>query len=138
MIAFATARTVFKQLHEWMPSQRAVLRIVDAIGALSRTFLEQEPAPVSDGEIVVIEVDAVSCGDGDRSAEGETPRRVGEGEVAEGLATFHFSLCGLVRDMSGQGSRVMSNGRARHVERTSSISTCRAGEMSTGRTVSNG
>jgi hypothetical protein len=57
MMAFATARTVFKQFHEWMPSQRAVLRMVDAIGAQARPFLEQEPAPVDDGEILVIEVD---------------------------------------------------------------------------------
>jgi hypothetical protein len=57
MMAFATARTVFKQFHEWMPSQRAVLRMVDAIGAQARPFLEQDPAPVDDGEILVIEAD---------------------------------------------------------------------------------
>lgn len=57
MMAFATARTVFKQFHEWMPSQRAVLRMVDAIGTQARPFLEQNPAPVDDGEILVIEAD---------------------------------------------------------------------------------
>lgn len=57
MMAFAAARTVFKQFHEWMPSQRAVLRMVDAIGAQARPFLEQDPAPVDDGEILVIEAD---------------------------------------------------------------------------------
>jgi hypothetical protein len=57
MMAFATARTVFKQFHEWMPSQRAVLRMVDAIGTQARPFLEQDPAPVDDGEILVIEAD---------------------------------------------------------------------------------
>jgi hypothetical protein len=57
MMAFATARTVFKLFHEWMPSQRAVLRMVDAIGAQARPFLEQDPAPVDDGEILVIEAD---------------------------------------------------------------------------------
>jgi hypothetical protein len=41
MMAFATARNVFRQFHEWMPSQRAVLRMVDAIGSQARGFLEQ-------------------------------------------------------------------------------------------------
>ncbi len=36
MMAFATARAVFKQFRDWMPSQRAVLRMVDAIGAEAR------------------------------------------------------------------------------------------------------
>lgn len=57
MMAFATAGSVFKQFHEWMPSPRAVLRMVDAIGSQARGFLEQAPAPLDDGEILVLEVD---------------------------------------------------------------------------------
>src|SRR5512145_1575346 len=57
MMAFASARTAFERFHEWMPSRRAVLRMVDAIGAESRPFLEQDPAPVDDGDVLVIEVE---------------------------------------------------------------------------------
>jgi hypothetical protein len=57
MMAFATARNVFEQFHEWMPSPRATLRMVDTLGAQARPFLEQAPAPTEDGEILVIEVD---------------------------------------------------------------------------------
>jgi hypothetical protein len=56
MIAFATARNVFEQFHEWMPSPRATPRI-DTLGAQARPFLEQTPAPTEEGEILVIEAD---------------------------------------------------------------------------------
>jgi hypothetical protein len=55
--AFASARKTFKQFCEWMPSPRAVLRIIDAVGAKARPFLEQAPAPEGDGEILVIQTD---------------------------------------------------------------------------------
>ena len=57
MMAFATARQVFEQFHEWTPSPRATLRMVDTLGAQARPFLQQAPAPADDGEIVVIETD---------------------------------------------------------------------------------
>jgi len=57
MMAFATANSVFRQFHEWGPSPRALLRMVDAVGGEARPFLEQAPAPADDGEILVIEAD---------------------------------------------------------------------------------
>jgi hypothetical protein len=56
-LAFGNARTTFAQFCEWSPSQRSVLRMVDATGAEARTFLEQAPAPEDDGEILVIQAD---------------------------------------------------------------------------------
>jgi hypothetical protein len=56
-MAFASARKTFAQFCGWMPSPRAVLRMVDAVGAKARTFLEQAPAPADDGEILVIQTD---------------------------------------------------------------------------------
>jgi hypothetical protein len=57
MMAFATARQVFLQHHEWMPSPRATLRMVATLGTQARPFLQQAPAPAGDGEILVIETD---------------------------------------------------------------------------------
>ncbi len=56
-MAFATARDNFRQAHEWAPSPRAVLRMVDGVGDEARAFLQQAPAPDDDGEILVIQVD---------------------------------------------------------------------------------
>jgi hypothetical protein len=56
-LAFANARTTFAQFCEWAPSQRSTLRMVDAVGAQARPFLEGVPAPDDDGEILVIQVD---------------------------------------------------------------------------------
>lgn len=55
--AFASARTTFAHFCEWAPAQRAVLRMVDAVGAQARTFLEDAPAPKDDGDILIIQVD---------------------------------------------------------------------------------
>jgi hypothetical protein len=57
-MAFASARSTYKDIHEWTPSSRAVLRMVDAVGERARGFLEAAPAPQGDGEILVIQVDA--------------------------------------------------------------------------------
>lgn len=54
---FASARQTFAQFCQWMPSPRAVLRMVDAVGAKARAFLEQAPPPKDDGEVLVIQVD---------------------------------------------------------------------------------
>ena len=56
-MAFASARTTFAQFCEWMPSPRAVLRMVDAVGAKARGFLEQAPPPDDDGETLVMQAD---------------------------------------------------------------------------------
>ena len=56
-LAFANARTTFAQFCEWSPSQRTTLRMVDAVGAEARPFLEAAAAPADDGEILVIQVD---------------------------------------------------------------------------------
>jgi len=56
-MAFAAARKTFRDVFEWSPSQRATLRMVDALGALARPFLEQAPPPENDGEVLVILAD---------------------------------------------------------------------------------
>jgi hypothetical protein len=56
-LAFASARATFAQFCEWAPSTRSTLRMVDAVGAEARPFLERAPAPDDDGEILVIQVD---------------------------------------------------------------------------------
>jgi hypothetical protein len=56
-MAFAAARQTFRDIFEWAPSQRATLRMVDALGAEARPFLEEAPAPEGDGDVLVIQVD---------------------------------------------------------------------------------
>ena len=56
-LSFANARANFAQFCEWSPSQRSTLRMVDAVGAEARPFLEGAPVPDDDGEILVIQVD---------------------------------------------------------------------------------
>ena len=56
-LAFASARATFAQFCEWSPSQRTTLRMVDAVGAEARPFLEAVPAPDDDGEILILQVD---------------------------------------------------------------------------------
>jgi len=57
MLAFGTARAVFSEFHEWTPSPRATLRMIDALGGQARGFLEQAAPPQDDGEVLVIQVD---------------------------------------------------------------------------------
>jgi hypothetical protein len=57
MMAFGQARQTFETFHEWTPSSRATLRMVDAVGAEAQAFIDQAPAPADDGEILVIQVD---------------------------------------------------------------------------------
>lgn len=56
-LAFAPARGTFCAFHEWAPSSRATLRMVDATGAKARPFLEAQPAPPQDGDVLVALVD---------------------------------------------------------------------------------
>ena len=60
-LAFGNARGTFAQFCEWSPSQRTTLRMVDAVGAEARPFLEAAPAPEGDGEILVIQVDGAGA-----------------------------------------------------------------------------
>lgn len=56
-MAFCSARAAFASFTLWSPSQRAVLRMVDAVGAEARLFLEAAPPPPDDGDILVLQVD---------------------------------------------------------------------------------
>lgn len=55
--AFSPARSTFRYFHEWAPSSRAVLRMVDTIGEQAKPFLEQLKPPKGDGDYLVCEVD---------------------------------------------------------------------------------
>lgn len=57
LMAFATARATYAEFHGWAPSQRATLRMVDALGGQVESFIEEAPAPENDGEILVIQVE---------------------------------------------------------------------------------
>lgn len=57
MLAFGNARRLFSEFHEWAPSSRATLRMVDAVGAEARGFLDAAAVPDDDGEVLVIQVD---------------------------------------------------------------------------------
>lgn len=57
-LAFGQARGTFRYFHEWAPSSRAVLRMVDSVGDVARPFLDDLPAPLGDGDVLIIEVDA--------------------------------------------------------------------------------
>jgi len=57
-MAFAGARSTYRDIFEWTPSPRAVLRMVDAAGDEARPFLEQVLAPDDDGEVLVVQMDA--------------------------------------------------------------------------------
>lgn len=57
-MSFGSVRREWREIYEWAPSSRTVLRMVDAVGEQARPFLEALPAPADDGEILVAEVDA--------------------------------------------------------------------------------
>jgi hypothetical protein len=57
LMAFGTARRLFEEFHEWAPSSRAALRMVDAAGSEARGFLDSDAVPDDDGEVLVIQVD---------------------------------------------------------------------------------
>ena len=57
-MAFLPARSTFRYFHEWAPSSRAVLRMVDGVGNEARPFLEALPPPKGEGDLLVLEVDA--------------------------------------------------------------------------------
>lgn len=57
-MAFASARGVFRSIFEWSPSSRSLLRMVDAVGACARPFLDAAPTPEKDGQVLVITADS--------------------------------------------------------------------------------
>jgi len=57
MLAFGNARRLFREFHEWAPSPRATLRMVDAVGAEAHGFLDAACVPDDDGDVLVIQVD---------------------------------------------------------------------------------
>ncbi len=57
LMSYATARAQFRETYEWAPSPRAAMRMVDAVGARARGFIEQAAPPEDDGEILVLQVD---------------------------------------------------------------------------------
>ena len=57
LMAFASARELFAQFHGWAPSTRSTLRMVDAVGAQAKAFLDAAEVPDDDGTIIVIQVD---------------------------------------------------------------------------------
>lgn len=57
-MSFDSAIEMFDRVHRWAPCKTTVLRMVDALGARARGFLEQCPAPDDDGEILIVQVDA--------------------------------------------------------------------------------
>jgi len=56
-MAFAVARETYREIYEWAPSPRAVLRMVDAVGGRSQEFLKQAAAPEDDGEFLFVQAD---------------------------------------------------------------------------------
>ena len=53
-MAFGVARETYWEIYAWAPSPRAVLRMVDAVGARARGFLEQAAVPADDGALLFI------------------------------------------------------------------------------------
>jgi hypothetical protein len=58
LMAYSVARDEYRRVHEWAPSPRAAMRMIDAAGGLVDSYVEQEPGPDDDGEVLVIQVDA--------------------------------------------------------------------------------
>jgi hypothetical protein len=81
-MAFKVARDTYRDVYEWAPSPRAVLRMVDAVGDRAREFLDQMGAPEDDGEILFIQVDGrgapmISKAEHERRRRPHEPRKAG-------------------------------------------------------------
>jgi hypothetical protein len=81
-MAFKVARDTYRDVYEWTPSPRAVLRMVDAVGERAREFLEQMAAPEDDGEVLFIQVDGrgapmISEAEHERRSRPHEPRKAG-------------------------------------------------------------
>jgi hypothetical protein len=57
LMAFAPTRQVLRDLFEWAPAPRSVLRMIDSAGAYVRDFLDQSAVPEGDTDVLVIMAD---------------------------------------------------------------------------------
>lgn len=57
LMAFAPTRQVLRDLFEWAPAPRSVLRMIDTVGAHVRGFLDQAAVPEGDTEVLLITAD---------------------------------------------------------------------------------
>jgi len=57
MMAFLPTRQVLRDLLGWAPAPRSVLRMVDALGAEAKGFLDQAAVPDDDTDVLLITVD---------------------------------------------------------------------------------
>jgi hypothetical protein len=56
-MSFAEVGTTLERFWGWAPATKSMLKIVDQVGPVARPFLESQPGPIDDGEILVVEVD---------------------------------------------------------------------------------
>ena len=81
-MAFGIARETYRDVYEWAPSPRAVLRMVDAVGERVREFQEQAAGPEDDGEFLFVQVDGkgapmISEAENERRRQPHQPRTAG-------------------------------------------------------------
>jgi hypothetical protein len=81
LMAFAPTRQVLRDLLGWAPAPRSVLRMVDAVGAEARGFLEQAAVPEGDTDVLLITVDGKGAPtiSGAENAKRRQPHRTGTG-----------------------------------------------------------
>lgn len=56
-MAFAEVSSTLDRFWGWAPATKSLHKMVDQVGPLARPFLEAQPGPSDDGEILVVEVD---------------------------------------------------------------------------------
>jgi hypothetical protein len=57
-LPFADTRGTLERFWGWAPATKSLLQMTDQLGPLARPFLEAQPAPVEDGEILYVLVDS--------------------------------------------------------------------------------
>jgi hypothetical protein len=85
LMAFAPTRQLLRDLLGWAPAPRSVLRMVDAVGAEARGFLEQAAVPEGDTDVMLILADgkgapAISSAE---NAKRRQPHRKGTGGLRQ-------------------------------------------------------
>jgi hypothetical protein len=85
LMAFAPTRQVLRDLLGWAPAPRSVLRMVDAVGAEARGFLEQAAVPEGDTDVLLITVDGKGAPtiSGAENAKRRQPHRTGTGGLRQ-------------------------------------------------------
>src|SRR2546428_579528 len=56
-LSFAEVGSTLDRFWGWAPATKSMLKIVDQVGPVARPFLESQPAPSDDGDILIVEVD---------------------------------------------------------------------------------